>query len=62
MTGTVVVTVLGAKELKVKKFRKQSPYVDIRVGDQVQRTSVARHQDTEPDWNETYRFSNVAPG
>ena len=62
MGDHLAITVLGAKELESKNFRKQSPYVEIRVGDDVQSTSVARHEDTDPQWDQTFLFFSGAEG
>eukprot|EP00884_Botryococcus_braunii_P018808 jgi/Botrbrau1/5610/Bobra.97_2s0033.1 len=59
MTGKIVISILRAKELEGKRFRKLSPYVEVQFGSQTRSTSVAKHQDTDPDWDEELEFNDI---
>ncbi|EIW70089.1 hypothetical protein TREMEDRAFT_71520 [Tremella mesenterica DSM 1558] len=58
-TGTLMVTVLGVKDLKGGEKGSPKPYVQLKMGGKSHKTDHVKG--SEADWNETFSF-HVTPG
>jgi hypothetical protein len=60
MVDILVVTVISARKLENKKLLGlQSPYVEVRIGNESKRTTVASHKGISAEWNEPLTFPSV---
>ncbi|GAB2272527.1 hypothetical protein Dimus_007350 [Dionaea muscipula] len=61
--GRLEVLLVDCKEIRNTRFLgKMSPYVIVRYGNQEHRSSVAKGQGRNPEWNETIEFQVDYPG